>query len=755
MKARVRIIPLVFCVNICIAALTDAADNELPDLTFGKYYESYELNIEPNAPGYTLPLDLDDIVNFNDIGLQTVIDSISDLIRQNGFAIWQEGLPWWDFWGQGDNIIACYKDLLEANRPIFVTTDTLLHLYHLQFDETLRDIEEREFIPDINDLTAALLNDALGHYELLEGDLKQAAKRNVAYLSVAQKLIDPNSTIPEMVNDIVTVELANIEAHTGFKPSEIFIYKEDYSQYVPRGHYTRSEELKQYFKTMMWYGRMAFLLKGSENWGQTEEALVSEYDAKIQTIQAFLLANSLKNILVDDRSGLDVWDRLYTVTAFYVGTADDLTPYGYLWALDQVFGAGFVLSDLANANNQFALKTELALLPSPKIYGGTGNIIIDFPITDESLNEVLDKTKGMRMMGQRFVPDSYMFQHQILPEVGGYLGVSANLPFTAGADGSGWFCRAYVRGLDVMAVLNSQEALKILIDDGDTNYRHFWKQFGELKDEFDVLGPAEWNRNLYWSWLYTLKALLDELPEGYPNFMRTQSWQRRQLHVALASWTQLRHDTILYAKQSYGVAAGSAPSEPPPGYIEPVPVFWGRLLTLTQMTSKGLDDLNILTPEAHMRFTELEELLQKILDIVAKQLTNTELSTEDRAYIKALPDTLDSIVTGMEDVALKTTLAADVHAYALEGQVVEEATGKVDLIVVACPMPDGKAFLALGPVLSYYEFKQPMSDRLTDEAWREMHDSPDRPDRPAWYVPLTRWHVPPSSPPGPRGGRGT
>ena len=306
-----------------------------------------------------------------------------------------------------------------------------------------------------------------------------------------------------------------------------------------------------------------------------------------------------------------------------------------------------------------------------------------------------------------------------------------------------------------MAVLNSQEALKILIDDGDTNYRHFWKQFGELKDEFDVLGPAEWNRNLYWSWLYTLKALLDELPEGYPNFMRTQSWQRRQLHVALASWTQLRHDTILYAKQSYGVAAGSAPSEPPPGYIEPVPVFWGRLLTLTQMTSKGLDDLNILTPEAHMRFTELEELLQKILDIVAKQLTNTELSTEDRAYIKALPDTLDSIVTGMEDVALKTTLAADVHAYALEGQVVEEATGKVDLIVVACPMPDGKAFLALGPVLSYYEFKQPMSDRLTDEAWREMHDSPDRPDRPAWYVPLTRWHVPPSSPPGPRGGRGT
>jgi len=754
MKARVRIISLVFCVSICIASLTDAAANEFPDLTFGKYYEPYEPNIEPNAPGYALPLDLDDIVNFSLVS-DYKMDSISDLIRQNGFVVWQNGLPWWNSMGEGDNIIACYKDLLASNNPIFITTDTLLHLYHLQFDETLRDIEEREFISDINDLTAALLNDALGHYDQLEGDLKQAAERNVAYLSLAQKLIDPNSTIPEIVYDIVADELTEIDTHTGFKPSKIFIYYEDYSQYVPRGHYTRSEQLKRYFKTMMWYGRMAFLLKGSEHWGQTGEALISEYDAKIQMLQAFLLANSLKNVQVSERSGLDIWDRLYTVTAFYVGIADDLTPYDYLWALDRVFGAGFVLIDLTNANNQLALKTELALLPSPKIYGGTGNIIIDVPITDELLNEVLDKTKGMRLMGHRFVPDSYMFQHLVFPEVDSYLGDPANLPFTVGAG----FCRAYVRGLDVMAVLGSHEALKILIDDGDTNYLQFWQRFGELKDEFDVLSQEDWNRNLYWSWLYTLKALLDELPEGYPNFMRTDAWQRHQLHTALTSWTQLRHDTILYAKQSYAVAGASSvpgtPPPPPPGYIEPVPVFWSRLLTMTQMTSRGLDDLNVLTPEARSRFTELEELLQRILDIVGKQLTNIELSTEDRAYIMALPDTLDSIVSGMEDIALKTTLAADVHTYGLEGNVVEEATGKVDLIIVACPMPDGKAFLALGPVLSYYEFKHPMSDRLTDETWRQMYDSPDRPDRPEWYVPLTRWNIPipQTLPSGPRYGR--
>jgi hypothetical protein len=751
MKAEIGIISLIFCVSICIAALTDAVAGELPDLTFGKYYESYEPNIEPNAPGYTLPLDLDEIVNFSLLSDYNM-DSISELIRQNGFAVWQGRIPGWDSMGEGDDIVACYRELLGSYIPVFITTDTLLHLYHLQFDETLRDIEEREFIPDINDLSAALLSDALEDYEQLEGDLKQAAERNVAYLSVAQKLVDPNSFVSEMVYDTVAAELGKIEAHTGFAPSEIFIYEEDYSQYVPQGHYRRSEQLKRYFKTMMWYGRMAFLLKGSENWGQAEEAeaLVSEYDAKIQTLQAFLLANSLKNIQVGVRSGLDIWDRLYTVTAFYVGTADDLTPYDYLWALDQVFEAGFVLSDLANENNQLALKMELALLPSPKIYGGTGNIIEYLPVTDESLNRVLDKTRGMRMMGQRFVPDSYMFQRLVFPEVDSYLGDLTSLPFTAGADGNGWFCRAYVRGLDIMAVLGSHEALKILLDEGDTNYLQFWQRFGELKDEFDVLGAAEWNRNLYWSWLYTLKALLDELPKGYPNFMRTQAWQRRQLHSALCSWTQLRHDTILYAKQSYTSARGGGLITPPPGYIEPVPVFWGRLLAMTQMTSQGLDDLNVLTPEARDRFEELEKLLQRVLDIVSKQLTNMDLSAEDRTYILVLPDTLDSIVTGMEDIGLKTTLAADVHTDAHEEKVVEEATGKIDLIVVACPTPDGRIFLALGPVLSYYEFKQPMSNRLTDEKWRELLDSPDKPDRPEWYVPMTKQHISQTMPTRPR-----
>jgi len=59
--------------------------------------------------------------------------------------------------------------------------------------------------------------------------------------------------------DDVEAELKLIDAHSGFTESPIFIYKEDYSQYVPRGHYTRSEKLKNYFRVFMWYGRMNFV----------------------------------------------------------------------------------------------------------------------------------------------------------------------------------------------------------------------------------------------------------------------------------------------------------------------------------------------------------------------------------------------------------------------------------------------------------------------------------------------------------------
>jgi len=706
-------------------------DNQNDKPQMNQYYSPYNNTVEPNAPGYALPIDLENVVNYFDVNLCLNLANSVPLLEQNGFALIEHDFGWFD--PNRDDIVKPYEYLRNNNVPIFITTDTLLHLYHIQFDETLKDIEEREFCSDINELTAALLADAMAAHENYEGDLKEAAKRNVAYLAVAQKLIDPNSQPPEFVTDLVAGELAKIDAHKGFEESDIFIYKEDYSQYVPRGHYTRSENLKRYFRTLMWYGRMAFLLKGSDNWGPFGEALISLEDAKIQTMQAVLLAKSIDTVQAGQRTGREIWERMYAVTAFYVGLADDLTPYEYLGALDKVFGSSFEPTDLEDEDNFFALKVELALLRSPKIYGGTGEIIIDPPYTEESINHVLEQTKGMRFMGQRFIPDSYMFQNLVFPNVGTYTGNSIPEPFTLFQG-----CRDYPCGLDVMALLGSAQALIIMIEQGETDYINYWQRFGELKSEFESFHTSDWNRNLYWGWLYSLRALIEDFGEGYPNFMRTQAWEKKELNAALASWTQLRHDTILYAKQSYTPGRSSLPPRVT-GYVEPVPEFYGRLLALTQMTREGLSDYNALSAEAMERLENLEDILGRLITIANNELTNQVLSEDDYEYIRNFDKTLESAVLGVEKQGIKTTLIADVHThYYIEQLVVEEGVGYVDLIVVACPAPDGSIFLAAGPVLSYYEFKHPTEERLTDEAWRDMLASPEKPDRPLWFQELVK-----------------
>ncbi len=46
---------------------------------------------------------------------------------------------------------------------------------------------------------------------------------------------------------------------------------------------------------------------------------------------------------------------------------------------------------------------------------------------------------------------------------------------------------------------------------------------------------------------------------------------------------------------------------------------------------------------------------------------------------------------------------------------------------------DGKGNkLCRGGVFSYYEFKHPMKDRLTDEKWQEMKEKKERPVQPDW-----------------------
>lgn len=693
-----------------------------PKAVLASFYEPENVLVEPNVPPYALPLDSANVVNLDMVTSRFgLTEQQIEMMKRNGFVVVPQG-PFGEWIPMNYNdVVEAYEDLKEEDIPIFVTSDTLLHLYHIQFNEILKDIENEEFFDKINTISEAMLNESLEQHNSLTGDLKEAARRNVAYFAVGLKLLDPEAIVPEFIEDKVNAELQLIEQHSGFAPSPIFGYREDYSQYVPRGHYTRSEKLGKYFKAMMWYGRMAFLLRG-------DPQTISEDNARIQTLEASLISSSMDKVKADNASVGDFWNRIYAVTSFFVGLADDLTPYEYKEAILEVFSENFDVTELENDTQLLNLKVALANMPSPKIYGGTGNIMVE-EATLEELENLLDKTKGMRFMGQRYVPDSYIFQNLVFPAVGRFTG--SGEPFTMGmiiGFGPG---RAFPRGLDVMAVLGSERAWEILQAEGDTDFENYSEQLGKLRGEFAAFDENNWNRNLYWSWLYALKALLANPGTDYPTFMQTQAWQEKELNTALASWAELRHDTILYAKQSYTPWAGILEPKPVVGYVEPVPEFYARVLALTKMTNRGLTEMNVLDQESKDRLQHLENLLNRLLAISVKELKNEELTEEEYEFIREFGKELEPTVAGMEHLAKETRMIADVHTDTNSKRVLEEGTGYLNWILVAYKVPDGRIIMGAGPVFSHYEFKQPMSDRLTDEGWMELLES-NPPDRASW-----------------------
>lgn len=721
-----------------------AGSTENPKYILAKYYQENQISVYPNAAQYILPLDVETVANFDNIdNLFNLSTEQKDILSQNGFVVI-------DFQKE-DDITSPYSYLINREIPIFITSDTLLHLYHIQFDEILKNIEEREFFDKILLISKALFDKAKSDYEkCTDVTLKEALRRNIAFTAVGLSLLQTPTdeyngseeiktvefSIPDYVKNEIDQELAFIEDQDGFHDSPLFIYREDYSQYKPRGHYTQSEKLKRYFKAMMWYGRMSFLIKGGDPNCQYCDFLISLEDSNIQTIQASLLSTDLSTTEIENNSTDELWTRIYTVTSFFVGVADDLTPYEYLDSLKDVFGSNFNATDLTDENKLNSLKLKLAQLRNPEIYGGTGEIIIakppGVPFTIEDLNETLNKTKGMRLMGQRFIPDSYIFQQLVFPAVDNFTG--SGKPFTMEYTDGGP-ARAFPRGLDVMATLGSERALEILDQEGDTAYENYIDQLYTLKENISKFNLTTWNRNLYFSWIYTLQPLLQDYNSDYPTFMNTASWLDKQLHTALASWTELRHDTILYAKQSYTPIKFTAiePEEPKvPGYVEPIPEFYSRLLSLTQMTRDGLTDLQVLDSQESFRLISLENILSRLLNITTKELENEALSESDYRFISDFGENLDDTISGVDEQGKQTTIVADVHTDTNTQQVLEEGIGYVDLILVAYKNPDGSINVGAGPVFSYYEFKQEMDDRLTDEEWEQMLLDDQAPTRPLW-----------------------
>lgn len=619
--------------------------------------------------------------------------------------------------GQEKEFFTVYEKARYNNVPIFVTSDSLLHVYHLMFDKVLRTAEQRYFIPLLRDLNAALLMKADEQYQALQNSAwGEAALRLVAYLGVANRLMDSDTQIPSYAADLVEQEVAQIEAASGILPSPIFPYLtdgEDYTQYIPRSHYTLSEELKAYFKCMMWYGRMTFRLKGP-----------SPEAGRLETQMALLLVQALRASQVRGNPALDAWMDLYEPTTFFVGRSDDLTVLQYLEVMQEVYGENPTLESLLDEELFQAFLASADQLAPPLILG----------MVIQDTDDVNQMTKGMRLMGQRFVPDAYIFRQLIYRNVG-----TREDP------------RMLPKGLDLLAAMGSETAYQTLEEMGETRFENYVTQMEKVKGWLAGLSQEDWTETLYNTWLYSFFPLLEKPASGTPAFMRSKAWEYKQINTVLGSWSELKHDTLLYAKQVYAELGGGPPAPdpvPPRGYVEPVPVFFARLAALTEMTLSGLDRRNLLSEEDRGNLQRIANLAHSFQQMAEKELRGEPLSEEEYEQIRYYGGELEHIVMASADSDIEDPFAprymdeepqaavvADV-ATDPNGQVLEEAIGRVDEIHVIVPLvqPDGTLFLevAKGGVFSYYEFAWPMNDRLTDEKWRAMLESGNTPDRPIW-----------------------
>jgi len=665
-------------------------------------YPVVQVNLPAAFAGgdYTLPVDLNAVQGMDTVELTAQARA---LLSQNGFVV----LP------PNPGEFREFYQIYEAHRyeqdNIFVTTDSIYHVYHLLFDKMLRDLERDYFIADLGSLTSAMLSASYQQYQSLRGtSLEEPALRNVAFFAVAAQLLGLPDAAPGEAAELVNAELGLINAAGGAQISPIWDRPdlapddkliEDYSQYKPRGHYTRSEELKKYFRAMMWYGRLTFRLNDA-----------------FETRRALLLTQVLRSAsAADGAPAVQLWENIYDPTVFIVGKADDLGYHEYGALMDSVFGADAAPQALADEAKFAQFMEETKNLPPPQI-----NSMWVWIWQDQE-----QVTKGFRFMGQRFTLDEYVFGQLIWRRVG------------TQADP-----RGLPKGLDFFAAMGSGEAYTILDDMGETHYENYDTQMTKVKTEVATLGLDSWTQNLYWSWLYALQPIIAVKDARYPAFMQTQAWARKDLQTALSSWTELKHDTILYAKQVMAELGGGGAEQPPHGYVEPNPEAYARLLALAQMTENGLQARSLLSDLTKRNLDNLIEELTFLKTASEKELAGTALTEDEYWHILYWGGVLEQFTLAAADTTgdldrdlsdQKAALIADVATGpSPTGGLValEEAIGQPTWIYVV--LPDQPWRIAVGAVYSYYEFPVPAANRMTDEEWQAQIEAGANPPHPDW-----------------------
>jgi len=630
------------------------------------------------------------------------------LIEKNGFMV-SDRL-------KTNSVGSAFIDIFRKDLPLFISTDAILHSLHLSYDNILKDVECGYLIPKLTDVLDLIHKQipALQSRYAANPEMTKSLEDIDLYLGVAQKLLTGNvnfyypTNTTEQTKILMKINSYKLQQYTLFSENCRDI---DFSQFKVRGHYTDQykPELGRYFQAMMWLGRTEFYLI-RPNADPLSCPRQTDADIQRQIIDALLLSEML------NLSGSQTtFDEIDDVIKFFVGESDNVT-----------------FTNLAYLKNAVQINDPSNLLDTNRVNDFQNELKKNDFAYQRILSQVLAASEvdsivpasAFLFLGQRFIIDSYIFSQVV------YDRIKYNNSFIK---------RMLPNSLDVLFALGNDAAGQLL--QKELEQYHYSTNLASLRYLTDAYSDDFWKSSMYNAWLQSIRALNPPSERSsLPQFMQTAAYWQSKMNTQLASWTQLRHDNLLYGKQSY---SGGSTCSFPHVYVEPFPQFYNNLKQYANIAKQKFQTLSFSQDyykEPMLKyFQRLYEISDTLGTIAEKELNTQTLTTEEMKFLKCAvtlnqwPACGEPMYNGwifslfygtsLED----ESVVADVHTAPTDevgnpvGWVKHVGTGMMNLGVWVTNNEEVQSTAYVGPTLSYYEYTSTNFLRLTDEEWQDSY----------------------------------
>lgn len=229
-------------------------------------------------------------------------DTEKEILSQNYFVV------------INDNRIKSFSQLYKENRldnvSSLITADSLAHAL-LAFQNNIRlKVIEKVLCPALESLLLPMVrNHELDYGATEDADVKEEIKYNLAFLTVAIKLLVPDFPLPGNpgVRKLVTSELENIKkGKLGF--SVIFHRVDDFSDYVPSGFYKANAVASRFFSAYQWMAKS--YLEMSDTNSDTAVGNGNEFRRAILLFKGLMKTKVQVSNPQRMEEGINIWKRL-------------------------------------------------------------------------------------------------------------------------------------------------------------------------------------------------------------------------------------------------------------------------------------------------------------------------------------------------------------------------------------------------------------------------------------------------------------